>query len=110
MELLKQAICSPTKQNVQCVDEAFQSFYKDVRALIYLSNVIYYNAINYDKTMQKQYNREVLTLDQPLQGENEGPTHKDMLYHPSPDTIDGIACESMGDYMENPHYIKPFKP
>ncbi|MEW9677923.1 sigma-70 family RNA polymerase sigma factor [Lentibacillus sp. L22] len=101
-EFVKQAICSPTEQNMQILDEAFQEFYGEVKALTYLSNVIYYNAINFDKAMKKHYNREMLTLDQPLQGENEGATHKDMLYHSSPSVPDRVVYETMADYVEDP--------
>lgn len=102
-ELVQRAVCSPSEENRQRVDEAFQTFYGNVRALTYLSNLIYYNAVNFDKTMQKHNSREMLTLDQPLQ-EEEGnsTTHKDMLYHSSPDMTDRIACETMTDYVENP--------
>jgi hypothetical protein len=55
-------------------------------------------AINFDKTMRKQSNREMLALDQPLQGENEDTKHKDMLYQPAPNTADRLACETMADY------------
>lgn len=46
----------------------------------------------------------MLTLDQPLREdeENEGTTHKDMLYHPSIDMTDKVACETMADYVEDP--------
>lgn len=101
-ELVKRAVCLPTKPNVQRVDEAFQTFYKKVKTLTYLSNLIYYNAINFDKNMQKHHNRETLTLDQPLHEENESTTHKDMLYYPAPDIVDLIAYETMSDYVEDP--------
>jgi RNA polymerase sigma factor (sigma-70 family) len=103
-ELLRKAICFPTEQNRQFVDKAFQTFYGSVKALTYLSNLIYYNAINFDKTMKKHDNREMLTLDQPLQEEegNESTTHKDMLYYSSPDVTDRIACETMADYVKDP--------
>lgn len=103
-ELVQQAVCSPTKENRQRVDEAFQSFDRSVKTLTYLSNLIHFNAINFDKTMKKHYNREILTLDQPLQEENgnEGATYKDMLSHPSTEMTEEIACETIADYVSNP--------
>lgn len=103
-ELVRQAICYPTRQNRQLVDEAFQTFYSHVRALTYLTHVIHSQAIHFDKTMQKHNSREILTLDQPLQSEEDGQetTHKDMLYQPSSDMADKIACETMGDYVDDP--------
>lgn len=101
LELVKQAICFPTKLNKQAADEAFQRFYESVKALTYLSNLIYYNAINFDKTIQKHHNREMLLLDQPLQGKDEeGATHKDMLYQPASDIVDVIVGETISDYVE----------
>lgn len=87
------------------MDKAFKEFYGSVKALSYLSNLIYYNAINFDKTVNKHDNREMLTLDQPLQeaAGNEGATYKDMLYYPSPDMTDSIARENMADYVEDPN-------
>src|SRR5699024_1094060 len=101
-KLTKQAICHPTKRNMQKVDDAFQTFYENVRILTYLSNLIYYNAINFDKHRKKHYSREMLTLDQPLQTE-EGSryTHKDMLYQPMPDMDDMIVHETIADYIED---------
>lgn len=101
-ELVKQAVCSPTPQNRQRVDEAFQSYYEEMRALTYLSNLLYFNAINFDKNRKKHHNREVLTLDQPLHEENEEITHKDMLYHPAPNTAYMTFCETIADYIEDP--------
>lgn len=45
----------------------------------------------------------MLTLDQPLQEEegNKGSTYKNMLYHPSSDMTDKIACETMAYYVED---------
>lgn len=100
-ELVKQTVCSPTPKNVQRVDEAFQSYYGEVKALTYLSNLIYFNAINFDKNMQKHHDREVLTLDQPLIEENEEITHKDMLYHSAPNADDMTTCETIADYIED---------
>ncbi|WP_167751412.1 sigma-70 family RNA polymerase sigma factor [Lentibacillus salicampi] len=101
-ELVKQAICSPTQQKVQRVNEAFQSHYGEVRALTYLSNSIYFNAINFDKNRKKHHEREALTLDQPLHEDSKETTHKDMLYHPNPNTADMTACETISDYIEEP--------
>ncbi len=103
-ELLKQAICNPTDAYRDRVDDAFKLFYKNVRVLTYLSNLIYYNAINFDKTTQKHYDREMLTLDQPLQTSegNEGATHKDMLYYPSLDMTDTVIRGTIANYVEDP--------
>ncbi len=102
--LVRQALCSPTEQNRQLVDEAFQVFYGRVKALTYLSNLIYYNAINFDKKMKKHNDREMLTLDQPLQEEdgNKGATRKDMLYDPLPNIANEIACKTLADHIEEP--------
>lgn len=102
--LVKQAVCWPTRENRKLVDVAFKKFYGNVRMLTYLSNLIYYNAVNFDQAINKHYNREVLTLDQPLRNEEgiEGSTYKDMLYCRSPDIIDQIVYENLADYVGNP--------
>ncbi len=103
-ELVRQAICFPTKQNMRLVDEAFQAFYSNVRVLSYLAKAVHSKAIDFDKAAQKHANREMLTLDQPLRAKEneEGATHKDMLYQPSPDMTNRMACETMGNYIEDP--------
>lgn len=103
-ELVKQAICHPTEEYRHRVDDAFKLFFKNVRVLTYLSNLIYYNAINFDKTIKKRHDREMLTLDQPLQTSegHEGATHKDLLYYPSLDMTDTVIRGTISDYVENP--------
>lgn len=99
LALLRNAVCHSTPENMQAVDQAFKKFYGDVKALTYFSNLIYFNAINFDKNVQKNNHRELLTLDQPLQDE-EGITHKDMLYDSSGDMTDLITKNSISDYIE----------
>lgn len=101
MELAKHAICYPTKKNMRLVDQAFQTFYKDIKSLTYLSNLIYYNAINFDKVTKKHAKREMLTLDQPLRGEKDDTTHKDMIPEPNSDMTDEVIYETIGDYVED---------
>lgn len=100
-ELVQQALCSPNEKNRKKVDEAFRKFYGNIRILTYLSNLIYYNTINFDKKMKKHYNRERLTLDQPLQNKdgNEKLSLGDMLYYSEPDITDSIIYQTMADYV-----------
>ncbi|GAB4074597.1 hypothetical protein GCM10028778_21000 [Barrientosiimonas marina] len=89
---------------MRLVDEAFQAFYSNVRAISYLAKAVHSQAIDFDKVAQKHASREMLTLDQPLRAEEygEGATHKDMLYQPSSDMTGIIACETMDDYVKDP--------
>lgn len=70
-ELVRQAICFPTRQNMRLVDEAFQAFYSNVIALSYLAKAVHSQAIDFDKAAQKHASREMLTLDQPLRAEED---------------------------------------
>lgn len=109
-EIVRQAICCPTKQNRLIVDEAFQNFFKSVQTLSYLSNLLYYNSINFDKNRQKHKTRETLILDQPLQrNDDDGTTRKDMVYDPSPDTVDRITYETIGDYVEDKNLYRAIR-
>ncbi|HLR02372.1 MAG TPA: sigma-70 family RNA polymerase sigma factor [Virgibacillus sp.] len=103
--LLKQAICSPTQKNMQRLDKTFKVFYGKAKMLTYLSRIIYYNAINFDKTIRKHRGREMLTLDQPLQNDSEE-TQKELLYDPSPDIHEKIARETIADYIEEPRLFQ----
>lgn len=99
--LVKQAICFPMEKNMRLVDEAFQAFYEDVKVFTYLSNLIYYNAINFDKGKKKHFHRETLTLDQPLK-EDQEITQKDMLADTPSDIAANMVHETITDYVEKP--------
>src|SRR5699024_11860207 len=71
LSYVKKAVCFPTNENLKKVDEAFKEFYGKVRILTYLSNMIYYNAINYDRKIKKDKDREMLILDKPLKRSEE---------------------------------------
>lgn len=104
-ELIRQAICSPTQENMRFLDETFRMHYGKAKALTYLSKIIYYNAINFDKAVRKHHHREMLTLDQPLKKESEE-TQKDMLYDASLDMNNEIARETIADYVEDPELFQ----
>jgi len=101
LSYVKKAVCFPTNENLKKVDEAFKEFYGKVRILTYLSNMIYYNAINYDRKIKKDKDREMLILDKPLKEDGEeGVTHKDVLCQTNSDLISAIAGETISEHVE----------
>lgn len=81
-QLLVEAICSPTLENKQRLDDEFRKFYFDIRFTTYISTTLYFNAINYDKRHRKLNKRYQTTLDNPL-GEDQDASIKDLLEDPN---------------------------
>ncbi|MBA9043239.1 RNA polymerase sigma factor (sigma-70 family) [Bacillus aryabhattai] len=70
-DLFKEAICNPTKENKESLDMAFKHHCFAVKFLSYLSKSLYFKAINFDKNIRKQNQRNLLILDSPLKSEDE---------------------------------------
>lgn len=61
--LLKKYILNPSDINRNKVDKSFQSYYKTVREIKYVSNLIHFFSVDFDKKIRKQYDRNLLILD-----------------------------------------------
>lgn len=72
MDLLKEAINKPTDILRKKLDEAFKEYYFNIRFTTYLSQAIYFNAINYDKKIKLFSDRNQSILDRPLKGDQNG--------------------------------------
>jgi RNA polymerase sigma factor (sigma-70 family) len=72
MDLLKEVINKPTDILRKKLDEAFKEYYFNIRFTTYLSQAIYFNAINYDKKIKLFSDRNQSILDRPLKGDQNG--------------------------------------
>lgn len=72
MALLKEVIDNPTDILKKKLDDIFREFYFKIRFTTYLSQVIYFNAINYDKKIKLFLDRNISILDRPLKNDREG--------------------------------------
>ncbi|WP_175989950.1 sigma-70 family RNA polymerase sigma factor [Bacillus sp. Marseille-Q1617] len=77
-ELLKEFLSSPSASAEGCLNEAFKAHYFGIRFTSYVSSSLYFHSVNFDKKIRLHRGRQLLTLDQPLGGEEDG-TFKDMI-------------------------------
>ncbi len=66
MDLLKEVINNPTSILTKKLDDTFREFYFRIRFTSYLSQAIYFNAINYDKKVKLFSDRNKSILDIPV--------------------------------------------
>ncbi|WP_155590016.1 RNA polymerase sigma factor [Lysinibacillus cavernae] len=64
--LVQKAILYPTDRNMKMVDETFQSHYIRVRTIKYVSNLIYFYSLDFDKKRRRLQNRYLLIVDNGL--------------------------------------------
>jgi RNA polymerase sigma factor (sigma-70 family) len=72
LDLLKEVISNPTDLLKKKLDDTFREFYFKIRFTTYLSQAIYFNAINFDKKLKLFSERNLSILDKPLKGEKDG--------------------------------------
>lgn len=87
-QLLLKVIREPNNNNAKReLDDAFRNFFKRVKIINYLSNLIYYYSIDYDKKMSRRKRRNIVLEDQELMNLNNTSTE---------------AIDSECSYLENP--------
>ncbi|MGE6377991.1 sigma-70 family RNA polymerase sigma factor [Peribacillus muralis] len=102
-DLLKNAVCNPSKENEDELDKAFKRFYFNIRFTSYISTALYFNAINFDKRDRKIRNRHPLTVDCSV-GDEDGGTFKDMIVDQESEIKieDFLRSGNILDYLEDP--------
>jgi len=68
-ELVMNAIMHPTKLNREIVDRSFRAHYKRAKKIKYISNLIYFFSVDFDKRERRQNERNLLILDKELSDE-----------------------------------------
>ncbi|MBM7095739.1 sigma-70 family RNA polymerase sigma factor [Bacillus sp. H-16] len=68
--LLTDALQHPTDKNKAALDQAFRDYYTGVRILNYLSQTLYWEAVNYDKKRRERSSTFPLVLDHPAKDED----------------------------------------
>lgn len=100
--LLNKVIDNPTNSSKKKLDDTFKEFYFNIRFTTYLSQVIYFNSINYDKKVKLFSDRNKLILDSPAK-EDESGTLIDFLG--STEWHDGqevwSVSSNIGDHLTN---------
>ncbi|MFF2178041.1 sigma-70 family RNA polymerase sigma factor [Lysinibacillus sp. NPDC058147] len=104
--LVQKAILYPTDINKKRVDESFQSHYKNVRKTKYVSNLIYFFSLDFDKKRRRLQNRSLLILDKGL-SEKDGKTAKELIVDASNEIeLDNIVGEGLLDNIEDEQLLK----
>lgn len=108
--LLIKAICSQDKRDSEKIDVEFKKFYFNIRFTSYISNTIYFNAINYDKRYRKISQRHPLTVDKSLQDGGES-SLKDFIVDPKSemDIEEMMKSPNIEDYITEPFLFDALK-
>ena len=104
--LVQKAILYPTDHNKKLVDESFQSHYINVRKIKYVSNLIYFFSLDFDKKRRRLQNRALLILDKGL-SEEGGTAAKELIEDASVGTkLDHIVDGGLLDNIEDEQLLK----
>ncbi|MCL6587906.1 MAG: sigma-70 family RNA polymerase sigma factor [Anoxybacillus sp.] len=103
-KLLVEVICDPTEENQKLLDNEFKKFYFDIRFTSYISMVLYFNAINFDKRYRKMLKRHPLTVDQPIKNDTSNTSFNAMLVDVETEiqVEDILRSDNIEDYITNP--------
>ncbi|TYR78891.1 sigma-70 family RNA polymerase sigma factor [Priestia megaterium] len=101
--LLLDVICNHNQANREKLDLEFKKFYFNIRFISFVSNTLYFNAVNYDKKYRKISKRHPLTVDKPL-GDEEDSSFKDLIIDTNADIRVEELLNSLDieDYVANP--------
>ncbi|MEY9971806.1 RNA polymerase sigma factor (sigma-70 family) [Lysinibacillus sp. RC46] len=104
--LVQKAILYPTDINKKLVDESFQSHYINVRKIKYVSNLIYFFSLDFDKKRKNLQKHTLLILDKGL-SEEGGTTAKEQVEDASIEKeLDTIVGEGLLDNIEDEQLLK----
>ncbi|MBB2480725.1 sigma-70 family RNA polymerase sigma factor [Bacillus sp. APMAM] len=65
-QLLLKALLNPTFNSRKKLDDAFRNYFKKVKTVNYLSKMIYFYSIDFDKRITKQNKRNIIKEDKEL--------------------------------------------
>lgn len=63
--LFQSAIENPTEENISLLNQSFSNYYRKVKIINYISTLIHFYSIDFDKKVTLNKKRNVLTLDSP---------------------------------------------
>ena len=64
-QLLEQVLIDPSGENIKKLDKQFKEYYLKMRIIKYISSLIYFYTIDFDKRNNKRNHRFMLMLDAP---------------------------------------------
>jgi RNA polymerase sigma factor (sigma-70 family) len=105
-ELLKEFLTSPSPSAENRLNEAFKAHYFGIRFTSYVSSSLYFHSVNFDKKIRLHRGRQLLTLDQPLSGDEDG-TFKDMIAEPEEPLT--ITEQSLEDVISDERLLQAYR-
>ncbi|MED0894383.1 sigma-70 family RNA polymerase sigma factor [Aneurinibacillus migulanus] len=96
LTLFIETVTSPTTEKQKALDYAFKKFYQRIRIINFLSTILYYGAIDYDKKNRKYNQKYALILDKPIgtSPEDVSVTMVDLIASPDAEIDDLISSKS----------------
>ncbi|MFT0803536.1 sigma factor-like helix-turn-helix DNA-binding protein [Bacillus swezeyi] len=107
LKLFQEATQNPTFQNQQLLDQRFKKFYKKARILKYFSTMIKVSSIDFDKQHRRIKQRFLLTLDAPLNKEDEATTRIETVPDKNEDPF-SKSCVSLNECITDPKLYEAY--
>ncbi|MEO4052897.1 sigma-70 family RNA polymerase sigma factor [Solibacillus sp. CAU 1738] len=101
-KLLMKYICEPNRKNKKIIDETFRRFYFNIRFVSFVSSTLHFNAINYDKKVNKYTRANMLTIDS-SEGYDQKFSFKDLIEDTSAlEVLENSIYKEIKDYITEP--------
>ncbi|WIY58992.1 sigma-70 family RNA polymerase sigma factor [Bacillus arachidis] len=99
--LFKNAIINPTLTNKKLLDQSFKAHYKQVKVFNYVSKLIHYYSIDFDKKVNLNKQRNLLNLDITVEdnGGNQASIHDVLTSSDEDETYNNVIQEEK--YLKN---------
>ncbi|MCM3598157.1 sigma-70 family RNA polymerase sigma factor [Metabacillus idriensis] len=98
------AICFPSQENINRLDNSFQIFFTEIRLIYYISKHLSYFARHYNSKISKNSNFFLLILDQPFKNNDSNEvTYKDLIDESCDVVLESITAKNrLLDYFQSP--------
>ncbi len=101
-KLVQEAVSDSTEVNQEKVDKAFKEHYNRVKLISYISKLIHFFSIDFDKKINKINRNYLLTLDQSVSSDNENETvAKGLIISKDLYSYESAYGSTLKDHIEN---------
>lgn len=109
--LFASAICFPTPENKKRLDTVFKMFFSEIRFLKYISKIIHYYSIDFDRVRRKYEDLYPLILDEPVNSDDNKTTFKDFIITEDYENEEKLTGDHshLEDHIENKILFKAYK-
>ncbi|MEI3612434.1 sigma-70 family RNA polymerase sigma factor [Pseudogracilibacillus sp. SO30301A] len=99
-QLLAQVLMDPSKENINELDKEFKAYYLKIKVIKYISSLIHFYTIDFDKKNNQRSRRFMLMLDAPKQRNDDDNTTNLIDVQPSKYTTESDYFDSMQTFQE----------